>query len=216
MLPSVLSTVLRWNLISFRSIIILLIVDQTVAISRAFIIYWFTERIDNFFYRNQSPNALVQPSATNTAPLDGLIKHPLQNQWTLWYYDVENEKNIPWEICQYKIAGFNTVEDFWSLFDHIKMPSEINSGNDYSLFKNGIRPMWQDDTNKNGGRWFINLLKYPNRNRNVDRFWLDVVLLVIGEAFNYSDDVCGVVVNNRRRGHTICKYFWCFYGCHRL
>lgn len=149
-------------------------------------------------------DVLLPQSAADATPLDSLIKHPLQNQWTLWYYD--NEKNKSWESCQHQIANFDTVEDFWSLFNHIKPPSEIKPGNDYSLFKNGIRPMWEDDTNKNGGRWLINLNKF--RNSEVDRLWLDVILCLIGEGFDYSEDICGVVVNIRPRGHKICKYFY--------
>ena len=149
-------------------------------------------------------------SSTATAPapgnpsevtsLDCLIKHPLQNQWTLWYY--ENEKGKNWELCQHQIASFDTVEDFWSLFNHIKLASEIKSGNDYSLFKNGIRPMWEDDTNKNGGRWVISLGKFYRTNE-LDNLWLELVLCLIGDAFEYSEDICGAVVNIRPRGHKI-------------
>lgn len=137
---------------------------------------------------------------TKEQSVEGLIKHPLQNSWTLWYYD--NEKGKTWEACQHQIATFDTVEDFWSLYNHIKRPTEIKSGNDYSLFKNNIRPMWEDDQNKNGGRWVINLQK-SFRNNDLDDLWLDVILCLIGEAFDYSEDICGAVVNIRPRGPKI-------------
>ena len=47
-------------------------------------------------------------------------------------------------------------------------------GCDYSLFKKGIKPMWEDDANKIGGRWLINLDKRQH-NQELDRIWLDVV-----------------------------------------
>lgn len=134
------------------------------------------------------------------ASSDALVKHPLQNKWTFWYYD--NEKGKPWEDCQHRIATFETAEDFWCLYNTIKQPTEIPNGNDYSLFKNDIRPMWEDDQNKNGGRWIINLQRAV-RNATLDELWLDVVLCVIGEAFEFSDDVCGIVVNIRPRGPKI-------------
>jgi len=148
----------------------------------------------------KNPTSSAQPAATDAIALDSLIKHPLQNQWTLWYYD--NEKGKTWEACQHQITSFDTVEDFWSLYNHIKLASEIRSGNDYSLFKNNIRPMWEDDINKNGGRWVISLNKYI-RNTEVDNLWLDIILCLIGEAFEYSEDICGAVVNIRPRGHKI-------------
>lgn len=61
-----------------------------------------------------------------------------------------------------------------SLFNHIKLSSELRQGCDYSLFKSGIRPMWEDDANKRGGRWLINLDK-KQRTVDLDRFWLDVI-----------------------------------------
>lgn len=66
-----------------------------------------------------------------------LFKHPLQNTWTLWY--LENDRSKAWEDMQNEITNFDTVEDFWSLYNHIKPPSEIKLGSDYSLFKKGIR-----------------------------------------------------------------------------
>lgn len=60
--------------------------------------------------------------------------------------------------------------------------------------------MWEDDQNKCGGRWLINLDK-RQRTTDLDNFWLEILLCMIGEAFNeYSDDVCGAVVNVRPKG----------------
>ncbi|KAG7188282.1 hypothetical protein KM043_007946 [Ampulex compressa] len=134
-------------------------------------------------------------------PPEVLIKHPLQNTWTLWYYELD--RNRLWEESQREISSFDTVEDFWSLYNHIKSASELRQGCDYSMFKQGIRPMWEDDANKSGGRWLINLEK-KQRNTDLDYFWLEIILCMIGEAFNeYSDDVCGAVVNIRPKGDKI-------------
>ncbi|EAX06077.1 eukaryotic translation initiation factor 4E, isoform CRA_a [Homo sapiens] len=47
-------------------------------------------------------------------------------------------------------------------------------GCDYSLFKDGIEPMWEDEKNKRGGRWLITLNKQQRRS-DLDRFWLETV-----------------------------------------
>lgn len=101
-----------------------------------------------------------------------LVKHPLQNQWTLWY--LENDRSKNWEDMQNEITTFDTVEDFWSLYNHIRVASELKQGNDYSLFKKNIRPMWEDDANKRGGRWVLNLSKQQRRSE-LDALWLDIV-----------------------------------------
>uniref|UniRef100_A0A1B0FDF9 eIF-4F 25 kDa subunit n=1 Tax=Glossina morsitans morsitans TaxID=37546 RepID=A0A1B0FDF9_GLOMM len=128
-----------------------------------------------------------------------LLKHPLQNTWTLWY--LENDRTKSWEDMQNEIMSFDTVEDFWSLYNHIKPPSDIKIGCDYSLFKKGIRPMWEDAANKKGGRWVITLNRSPKA--EVDNLWLDVLLCLIGETFEHSDQVCGAVVNIRNKNNKI-------------
>lgn len=161
------------------------------------------------FQKTESNEAILKKVASENvsetnkdAPIESLIKHPLQNSWTLWYYD--HEKGKTWEACQHQITTFDTVEDFWSLYNHIKLPTEIKNGNDYSLFKNNIRPMWEDEQNKNGGRWIINLQKFF-RHGELDKLWLEVILCLIGEAFDYSEDICGAVVNVRLNRHKIGK-----------
>lgn len=128
---------------------------------------------------------------------DLLIKHPLHSTWTLWYYEKNNSKS--WEDNQREITSFNTVEDFWSLYNHIKLPSQLRMGCDYSLFKKGVMPMWEDTANRNGGRWLFNLDR-KQRETDLDRFWLEILLCMVGEAFDeHSEDICGAVVNVRAK-----------------
>jgi len=135
---------------------------------------------------------------------DLLIKHPLQNSWTLWFY--KNDKNKSWEANQREIITFSTVEDFWALYNHIELASRLSAGCDYSLFKEGIKPMWEDDKNRRGGRWLINLEK-KHRSSSLDNFWLEVVLCLIGETFeSESVLVNGAVVNVRGKGDKIAMW----------
>jgi len=130
-----------------------------------------------------------------------LYKHPLNHMWTLWYF--ENDKKKSWEENQREIISFDTVEDFWSLYNHIRLASELRQGSDYSLFKKGIRPMWEDSRNVRGGRWLINLDR-KQRESDLDHFWLEILLCMIGEAFDeWGDEVCGAVVNIRNKGDKI-------------
>ena len=45
---------------------------------------------------------------------------------------------------------FNTVEDFWSIYLHLSPPGEVNLRIDYHLFLGGIKPIWEDPSNKKG------------------------------------------------------------------
>ncbi|TKS85643.1 Methylcytosine dioxygenase TET1 [Collichthys lucidus] len=129
------------------------------------------------------------------------IKHPLQNRWALWYF--KNDKSKSWTENLRLISKFDTVEDFWALYNHIQQPSKLGFGCDYCLFKDGIKPMWEDDRNKLGGRWLMTLNK-QQRHNDLDRYWMETLLCLVGESFDEaSEDVCGAVVNVRPKGDKI-------------
>jgi len=132
-----------------------------------------------------------------TAP-EKVVKHPLQNSWTLWFF--KNDKQRSWEDNQQPIITVNTVEDFWSLYNHIEVASKLAPGSDYSLFKEGIIPDWEDKRNQNGGRWIINLDK-RQRADHLDNYWLEILFFLIGEhADQHAHQVNGAVVNVRGKG----------------
>ena len=148
-------------------------------------------------------SAPAAAAETDQQPVDeqeesAVVKHPLQNNWRLWYW-----KHMPghdWKTSLLKVAKFNTVEDFWALYNHIESASNLLSGSDYCLFKDDIEPMWEDNANRKGGRWLFTLLKQPGTKYNVtiDDLWTEVLLCLIGEAFGeYSTHINGAVLNIR-------------------
>merc|ERR1712240_337684 len=125
-------------------------------------------------------------------------KHPLQNAWTLWFF--KNDKSRSWEEIQRPIITVTTVEDFWSLYNHIEVASRLPPGSDYSLFKEGIFPDWEDPRNAPGGRWMINVDK-KHRVDYLDTYWLEILFFLIGEhADQHAHQVNGAVVNVRGKG----------------
>lgn len=50
-------------------------------------------------------------------------------------------------------ADFNTAEDFWAIYQYLKRPNQLSTGTTLHLFVKGVSPMWEDEANKNGGRW---------------------------------------------------------------
>lgn len=72
---------------------------------------------------------------------------------------------------------------YFSLYNHIKPASEQKMGTDYSLFKKGIMPMWEDKANNRGGRWLISLER--KQRSELDRYWLDIVRILM-KHLNYN------------------------------
>ncbi|KAK3828633.1 MAG: translation initiation factor eIF-4E [Benniella sp.] len=131
-------------------------------------------------------------------PVNFNVKHPLHNPWTLWFDNPpkkSNEKN--WEQSLKELITIDTVEDFWGVYNNIMKVCDLTINSNYHLFKQGIKPMWEDTANKHGGKWSIQLM----RNKTIDEIdgiWLYTMLACIGEAFEQESEVCGAVVSVRK------------------
>lgn len=150
------------------------------------------------------------------------VKHPLYSSWTLWFDSPSTKgRNLPatpatpipptpgghgggWMDDIKKVISFDSVEEFWGLYNNIVPPSQLPPKANYYLFKEGIIPAWEDDANKHGGKWSIQFPKEKNRG-NIDKMWLYTMLAAIGETFDpaLSKDsseqtlITGVIVSSR-------------------
>jgi translation initiation factor 4E len=76
--------------------------------------------------------------------------HPLETAWTLYYQGLQSDA-ADYSLTIHKIGQFNTVEDFWSYFSHLKRVAEIADPMEYHLFREDIRGMWEDEVNRTAG-----------------------------------------------------------------
>lgn len=131
-------------------------------------------------------------------------KHPLECSWTLWFDPGSSKSSInSWGQTLMPVYSFQTVEDFWCLFNNIKPPSWLPMGSDFHLFKQGIEPKWEDPQCLKGGSWTLHIPKGQNAKAELDKHWLDGLLACIGEQFTEGDDICGLVVNVRSKNDRI-------------
>jgi translation initiation factor 4E len=143
----------------------------------------------------------LSPAALSSGAELEVPKHPLQNDWTLWYFKNDRSKN--WEDNLKQVITFDTVEDFWALYNHIEIVSLLGNGCDYSLFKKGIEPAWEDKANEKGGRWIYTIDKRTSR-QCLDKYWLEVLMCLVGESFGENGVIVnGAVVNIRPKADKI-------------
>ena len=140
-------------------------------------------------------------------------KHPLQNTWTLYYDGQSHQK--PSSSDQYEsklkcIGHFKTLESFFDTFATLHRPSQLGRNTNYHLFKNGIKPMWEDPANAKGGRWVLTLREQANsvggraaHEAILDRSWMWLVFGLIGEHFDENDQLTGAVCSLRTKGDRI-------------
>ncbi|CAA6667306.1 unnamed protein product [Spirodela intermedia] len=117
-----------------------------------------------------------------------------RNKYVFWYTrrtpgvrsQTSYEDNIK------KIVDFSTVEGFWVCYCHLARPSSLPSPTDLHLFKEGIRPLWEDSANCNGGKWIIRFKKAVS-----GRFWEDLAMALVGDQLDFGDNICGAVLSIR-------------------
>ncbi|ROV92608.1 hypothetical protein VPNG_09868 [Cytospora leucostoma] len=136
---------------------------------------------------------------------DQSANHLLRNSWCFWYRPSipKNIGYIPYEDTVHGIAAVSTAEEFWAVYRHLKRPSALPLVSDYHLFKKGVRPIWEDEENRKGGKWVVRLKKGV-----ADRYWEDLMLALVGDQFgDAGDEVCGAVMSVRN-GEDILS-IWC-------
>jgi hypothetical protein len=86
-----------------------------------------------------------------------------------------------------------TAQQFWKVYSHLRRPSALPTVSDYHFFRDGIRPVWEDEENRRGGKWIIRLKRGVS-----DRYWEDLLMAMIGDQFaEAAEEVCGAVLSVR-------------------
>lgn len=94
------------------------------------------------------------------------------------------------------IGEFDTVQSFCRYFNWLKPPSKLERNSNYHLFKSGIKPMWEDEANANGGKWVLTMKSNPEL---LDRCWTWLTMALVGEEIEEDDEICGAVVSLRSK-----------------
>jgi len=119
---------------------------------------------------------------------------PLNSSWQIYATrpDVKN-----WDEKMVQVHRFNSVMEFWALYQHMKLPSHLKQGVDYFFFRSGIEPCWESKDNVRGGRWIVELEK-SDRNAHLNSIWLETLLALVGETLGDPSQINGAVVQSRR------------------
>ncbi|KAF3457843.1 hypothetical protein FNV43_RR02503 [Rhamnella rubrinervis] len=119
--------------------------------------------------------------------------HKLERKWTFWFD--KPKQGAAWGTTLRKVYTFDTVEEFWCLYDQVFKPSKLPANADFHMFKAGVEPKWEDPECANGGKWTIT----SSRKGGLDTMWLETLMALIGEQFDEADEICGVVASARQR-----------------
>ncbi|CAH1781055.1 unnamed protein product [Owenia fusiformis] len=121
-------------------------------------------------------------------------EHPLQFNYAFWFSRRTPGKQS-WSSYDQNLKHVITcasVEQFHHAYSHMVRPCDLSGHSDYHIFKEGIRPMWEDEANKHGGKWIIRLKKGI-----ASRSWENLIMAMVGEQFMVGEEICGAVISIR-------------------
>ncbi|KAI0302804.1 translation initiation factor eIF 4e-like domain-containing protein [Multifurca ochricompacta] len=149
----------------------------------------------------QTPGVMTKPA-----------EHPLQHSWTIYH---DTKAKVPfspmtaadtsypapadsgaYEAGLTTVGEFDTVESYCRYFNWLKPPSKLERNSNYHLFKSGIKPMWEDEANANGGKWVLTMKNNPVL---LDQCWQWLTMALVGEELDEGDEICGAVVSLRSK-----------------
>jgi len=169
-----------------------------------------------FLSFNESFNSNLKFTTDNTEENDEMLKKdlPLRYPWAIWEQIMQsNEKTAAYSDATHKVAGFNTVQAFWKLWNHMPQPSELLEQkrmvreqpdglhviDAIMIFRENILPQWEDKANATGGHFQFQLK--PNiGGGQVDEYWNNLVLGMIGATIEPANMITGVRLVDKLSG----------------
>ena len=136
---------------------------------------------------------------------DKIEKTKLNSKYIFYYRIFEEQQSQKITKEEYEkqikpIAEFDSIEDFWAIFQHLRKPDSCRAGIEFQLFRGNIKPTWEDDNNKNGGKVSIKLCK-----GYTTIIWEEIIFALIGDVL--PDNINGIVVSTRKEMNKLSIWF---------
>jgi len=96
------------------------------------------------------------------------------------------------------IGEISSIENFWTIYQHLKSPKYLIPNISYHIFKKGIKPLWEDKNNKYGGKFSIEYKK--------EYSWLpfeEILFGLLTKKIPFYDDINGFILISKKLNHTI-------------
>jgi len=119
--------------------------------------------------------------------------HPLPTNWTLWAH---LPHNTDWTLKSYiPISTFTSVEEAIGVTE--TLPPVLVENCMLFMMKEGVKPIWEDPNNRNGGSF-----SYKVSNKNVYKVWKDLTYVVVGGSIskqqNFVNCVTGITISPKK------------------
>ncbi|CAD2097598.1 eukaryotic translation initiation factor 4E, putative [Plasmodium vinckei] len=133
----------------------------------------------------------------------------LQYNWVIWEQVSDNKIKQSNNYKDYTrpLAKFNSVQKFWQLWNRLPQPSDLLAQRSMTrfsddgifrivdalmIFRDNIQPMWEDPANAGGGHFEYKILPKDFPYSQIDEFWNNLVLAIIGCSLKHYDLITGI------------------------
>ena len=164
--------------------------------------------------QNLEKEKVLEEKPNILASNDPKQKTKLANKYVFWFrisedilknqFPKQSIDSSEYESQVKKIGEFDTIEDFWSIYQHIKKPDKCKQGIEIQLFKDPIKPMWEDEYNKKGGKLTLKLNK-----GYTTIIWEELILGIIGNILpnEISEGINGIVFSSKKESNILQIWF---------
>jgi hypothetical protein len=119
--------------------------------------------------------------------------HRLADKWTMWAH---LPHDIDWSIDSYKkIYNIESVEGAIAITE--TLPEVLVKNCMLFIMREGIKPIWEDPKNRNGG-----CFSYKIANKNVYEVWRDISFALVGGSIStqtsFVSNVTGITISPKK------------------
>lgn len=126
----------------------------------------------------------------------------LDKAYTIWFdpgqRHFRRRTESEYEDSLQQVGTFSSVQDFWRYWNAIDL-AKVGQNCSLSVFKDPVKPMWEDPGNQDGGQW---IFKCSDRSQAEDYF-TKLALALIGGYFECHESVCGVVLTTKPKSNSL-------------
>jgi len=169
-----------------------------------------------FLSFNESINANLKFNTADSEESEEMLKKdlPLRYSWSIWEQIMQStDKSAQYSDATHMVAPFATAQEFWKLWNHMPQPSELLEQkrmvreqpdglhviDAIMIFRDNIRPEWEDKMNAQGGHFQFQL-KPAVGGGQVDEYWNNLVLGMIGATIEPANMITGVRLVDKLSG----------------
>jgi translation initiation factor 4E len=175
----------------------------------------------------KKPESEASIGSEEIRPAEHHDDHVLSASWTVWFlYRGPGVKISNYLLATKQVGDFSTVEGFWHVYLHLRRVDKLPFTSEFQIFRQGVKPMWEDPINVQGGKWVVrfrrslkgkkdeaavsgqtetgvapNSIKYNHIRQQTAVKWEKLLLAVVGGTLCEEvpqDEVVGAVVSVRR------------------